>query len=392
MSKGAVVSKRARSVAGLSALVLGLIGCATEAAPGADEVAEWSVDSLPLLTLGLGGEADSAITFTRITGATRLPDGQLLVADLGDAPLRLFAADGTLTRVVARKGAGPGEMEYLAWLYRCGDAIFAEDIDGRRISEYGTDAVFRRVFRFQIPAGQQTPYLAACNANGRFAYLGWGARGARTAGYHRDTVPVWISRTADGAPTVIDSVPASDRWGQTYEGRLVGSMPLPLGKQPSIAFGPQGFYIATGDAFEVLAYDTLGVKKGSLRLADTVPAVSPEDVRDFVEAEVAEAGERRRASIEREYAAITFPVRHGAITGLRVDTEGLVWIRGHSAPSAPSAAWRALDSGGREIAKLLLPRRLEVFEIGRDYVLGRQLDADEGVPVLQLWRLARPSR
>lgn len=363
--------------------------CGGESSAPADAVAMWAVDSLPQLTLGRDAGSPDDVVFERITGATQLPDGSLLVADLGDAPLRLFGADGRFARNVARKGAGPGEMEYLARLFRCGDAIYTYDIDGYRISEYTTDATYRRTFRFEVPTSQTVPYVSACNASGRFAHLGWGARGEPKAGYHRDTVPVWVTASADGAPTVVDSVPASERWGQTYQGRIVGSRPLPLGKQPSVAAGPTGFFVATGDAFEVLAYDSVGALRDTLRLADSVPAVTPADIRDLIDAQIAEAGERQRASTEREYAEIAFPERHSAITALLVDGDGLLWLRAYAPPSAATATWRVLDPSGRERARVDLPRRLEVFEIGRDYLLGRQLDEAQGVPVLQRWRLDR---
>lgn len=379
---------RRSTVATFVALALSASACAREAPRPVESIARWSLDSAPRLVIGRDASDDRSVTFERITGATQLPNGQLLVADLGDAPLRLFESDGRFVRTVARKGGGPGEMEYLARLWRCGDAIYTYDIDGYRISEYGSDAVFRRVFRFAVPTGQQVPYSTACNATGRFAHLGWG-NAPRVAGYHRDTVPLWVTSTADGTPTLLDSVPSSERWGQTYQGRLVGSMPLPLGKQPSIAYGPRGFYVATGDGFDVLAYDTLGAPLGRFSLGDSVPAVTPADIRDFIEAEIAEDGEQRRASIEREYAAITFPEKHGAVTALVVDSEGLLWLRPYAPPSAALVMWRVLDADGREVAQVMMPKRLEIFEIGRDYVLGRQLDRDEGVPVLQHWRLNR---
>lgn len=376
-------------LAGVLAAALLTAACGGESAASADAVATWRVDSVPQLTLGLDAGSADDVVFERITGATQLPDGGILVADLGDAPLRLFGSDGALLRTVARKGGGPGEMEYLARLYRCGDAIYTYDIDGYRVSEYATDASYLRTFRFAVPATQTVPYVSACNATGRFAHLGWGARGVPTAGYHRDTVPVWVTATADGTPTVVDSVPASERWGQTYQGRIVGSRPLPLGKQPSIAAGPRGFYVATGDAYSVLAYDSSGALRDTLTLADSVPVVTDADIRDLIEAEIAEAGERERAGIERAYADITFPERHGAISALLVDAEGYLWLRTYASPSAPIATWRVLDAEGIEVAQIALPRRLEVFEIGRDYVLGRQLDQAQGVPVLHRWRLDR---
>ncbi|HRN52268.1 MAG TPA: 6-bladed beta-propeller, partial [Gemmatimonadaceae bacterium] len=286
-------SRRAGALAlALTALTALACGDASEAARR--DVATWSVDSSATLTIGRDASDDAGVTFELITGATRLPDGRLLVADLGDAPLTLFDADGRLLRVVARSGQGPGEITYLARLFRCGGRLFTYDIDGRRISEFSLEGEYVGEFRFALPDGQQAPYASACGSTGRFLHLGWGARGVPTAGYHRDTVPVWITATPSGAPMVIDSVPASERWGQTHQGRIVGSRPLPLGKQPLAAVGSESFYVATGDAFEVLVYDSSGVSRGSYRLSDSVPAITAADVKDFVEEQVAAAGERAR--------------------------------------------------------------------------------------------------
>jgi hypothetical protein len=371
------------------AVASAVAACGGDRDAGRDAVVEWRVDPVPLLTIGRDEPDNIDATFERITGATRLADGSLLVADLGDWPLKLYGADGKFVRRVARKGTGPGEIEYLARLYRCGDRLFTQDIASRRISEFSLDGRYLSDFRFQVLPGQQVPYISACDERGRFAHLGWGALSNPVAGYHRDTVPVWLSATPDGAPQFVDSIASSERWGRTMQGRIVGTRPLPLGRQPSIAFGPGGLYIATGDAFEVLVYDTSGARLTPHRLSDSVAAVTPADVRDHIEAQVAEEGEQRRASVEREFGEITYPQRHAAITALVVDREGLLWLRSFVPPTAESVTWRVLDQNGAEVARVSLPRRMQLFEIGRDYVLGRELDVVEGVPVLKLLRLDR---
>lgn len=364
-----------------------IASCAGERSLSDNAVSEWFSEAS--LTIGADTEDDSATIFEQITGATKLPNGDLLIADLGDAPLRRFGADGRLIRRVARRGTGPGEMEYLARLYRCGDAIYTYDIAGYRIQQFDTGANYQRVFRFQGPTGQSVPYVTACNAEGRFASVGWGAQGVPTAGYHRDTAAVWVTATPDGEATIVDSVPASERWGQTANGRIVGSAPLPMGKQPRIAFGPKAFYIATGDAPEVRVYDALGVRRGTYSLRDSIPSLTPDDVRDYVERQVIAAGERRRASIEREYAAISFPERPPAVTALTVDSEGLLWMRPYAPASDSLVRWRVLDDAGREVAAVELPRALDIFEIGRDYILGREPERAEGVPVVRMFTLRR---
>jgi hypothetical protein len=373
-----------RSSALLVALVLA--ACGSDAAPGTSELAAWTVDSA---TVTIGRDERPEALLERVTGASRLPDGSILVADLGDAPLRRYRADGSLDARLARSGAGPGEITYLAYLFRCGDEVITHDIDGRRISVFSLDGAYRREFRFALPEGQQAPYLSACNAAERFAHLGWGSRGRPQAGTHRDTVPVWTTAAPDGPTLVLDSVPSSERWGQTYNGRIVGSMPLPFGRQPVLGIGRDRIYVGSGDTFTIRVYAFDGSRLDSLHLPVELQPVTPADIRDRIERYVAERGESERASMERESAEIIYPTTHVAYTALKVDAEDYVWVRAYAAPSSALVEWQVFSPAGRHVATVPMPRALEVFEIGTDYVLGKYLDAAEGQPLVRLYPLRR---
>jgi hypothetical protein len=374
-----------RSIGTLFVLAISVAGCSPDASDSAPSVTQWSLDSAAI-TIGHDERVDALLE--RVTGATRLPDGSILVADLGEAPLRRFTADGRLAERIARKGSGPAEMTYLAWMYRCGDAVITYDIDGRRISVFSLDGRYQREFRYAVPEGQQAPYISACNQEGRFAHLGWGTlRGV--AGVHRDTVPVWITTTPDGPPVVIDSVPASERWGQTYEGRVVGSMPLPFGKQPVVGIGRTRIYVGSGDEFTVRVYSLEGARVDSLHLNSAPLPVTPADIRDRIERYVLERGESERAAMERESEQIVFPASHAAFTALVVDAEDHVWVRPYISPDSATVAWHVFDPAGRHTAMVPMPRILDVFEIGADYVLGKYIDPVEAQPMVRLYRVRR---
>lgn len=376
-----------RGTFGMLCLCILSLACGDQTAAGIGRVAEWRVDSLPALSIGLSDSDNLDAAFERITGATVLPDGRILVADLGDAPLKLFDRDGTFLHRVTRKGQGPREITYLARLFRCGDFVYTYDIDGYRIQQWSLAGEYEREFRFVLPARQQAVYASACNAAGRFIHVGWGARGgAPTSGYHRDTAVAWTSAAADSAPLVFDSVASSERWGQTYEGQVVGSAPLPFGKQPFVAFGPTRMYIATGDPAGVLVYDVSGAPRPAVPLADSAPPVTPDDVRALIEREVLQDGESRRRAIEREYAEVTFPDTKSNVTALLVDADGRLWVRPPARANAATVLWQVFDPDGQALATVTLPSDLGVFEIGADYILGRRVDETAGVPLVQLFR------
>lgn len=366
--------------------------CGGGSAPNEGAAEVWSVDSAPALSIGLSDAENLDAAFARITGATRLPDGRILVADVGEAPLKFFDSAGVFVRRVARKGQGPQEIEFLARLFRCGDVVYSYDIDGRRVLQWSLQGDFQRELRFQMPAMQQAPYSSACNVSGRFVHLGWGQLSVPIAGYHRDTVPAWISVAADSAPSVFDSVPSSERWGQTHEGRIVGSMPLPFGKQPHVGIGADFVAIATGDPEGIRIYGLDGSSRGRIALTDSAPPVTPEDVRLLIEREVIEVGETYRRGVEREYAAVEFPKTKSNVSALIVDSEGLIWLRAPASSGALSVPWQVFHPNGELRATVMLPEPLEIFEIGVDYVLGRELHADAGVPLLRQYRLNRAVR
>src|SRR4051812_25617812 len=127
------------------------------ASAGAQERA-WSIDPKPALVLG---SVNSDVLFgAGLVGATRLPDGRILVGDRGDYSLRVFDGSGKLVKSLGRKGSGPGEISYVARLWKCGDQIVTYDIEnGYLQTVFGTDLMLRRTFRFgSAGPGNNTPY------------------------------------------------------------------------------------------------------------------------------------------------------------------------------------------------------------------------------------------
>jgi hypothetical protein len=97
-----------------------------------------------------------------LVGATVLPNGNIFVGDRGDMSIRVFDPKGTLVKSLARKGSGPGEIIYLAHLWRCGNDIIVYDIEnGYRKTVFSTDLALKRSFHFRGPPGSNTPYASS---------------------------------------------------------------------------------------------------------------------------------------------------------------------------------------------------------------------------------------
>jgi hypothetical protein len=358
----------------------------------AQQLAGWSVDARPTLVIGDALD-DTSQMFSVVVGATRLPNGTILIGDYAAWSLHLYGADGKRLRVFGRKGSGPGEFSYLAQTYRCGDSLVTWDIVGPKGSVFKLDGTFIRNFRFAGPAdGLGQPYgRSACNRNGLFVHAGWVGRPTELTPAYRGIAPFWLSKTDSAIGVIIGRFPGSERHTSIVDGRLRGTGPLPFGKQTEVAMADSLIYIGTAERFEILVFDLGGKQLPSIvkPSAETPPALTKADTDAELEKRVASNAPDRRAGIEREWSTMPFPKSLPPYRTLRVDSEGVLWVEDYPRVQAPMTRWTLFGRGGNQIAEIRLPRDLEVYEIGRDYILGRYLDPEAGIPHVRMYRLTR---
>ncbi len=242
---------------------LALIACTS---PASDrQSSAWQVDSTPLLLLG-SSDGDPTYELQRVSGAIRLSDGRIVVANSGTNELRFFSPDGALLGAKGRKGAGPGEYS---------GRMTLTVIDG-------------------------------------------------------DSLVIW-----DGGElrfSLLDS-----------QGQFVRLMDVPVGDRFTF---PWDVLLHRGAWIEGVR--TSSARACATRLVRLLDSIAPTD------------GLRR----------IVF------------DDVGAVWVLGDN------NEWRVLTSEAVELGRVSLPRGLEVYRMGLDYVLGRTVDPD-GFERIALHRLVR---
>lgn len=378
---------RLRLVGFLFAVVLGV------AAPSTRPVqARWQLDSRPALILG-ASESDTTSLLQTVVGATRLPDGSVLVGDRGEFALKRFGPTGSLLRSFARRGSGPGEVRFLGRMLRCGDSVYTYDVEeGYRYSVFTLDGRYVRTFRFWAPTGSSTPYQTACNPAGVFVHLGWESSRDMKAGTFRSVVPVWVSGADSAAGRLLDSVPGSERFGLVRDGQLRGTRPLPLGKEPVLGIGRTQLYVGCADRYLIHALDVSGTVVATLQRAETPVPVTRADVQAAIDREVANRGEHARRGVEQAFAEMRLPTTLPSYTALVVDADDRVWVRPYARGTTPRVEWTVFDASGTILATVEVPVHLTILEIGRDYVLGRYLDPDEAIPQVHVHRLTRGGR
>ena len=350
------------------------------------QTTQWTIDAKPLLTLGKA-VGDESEVFASVSGATRLPNGNVLVADRGEYSMHIYSPTGQEIKKSGRKGTGPGEFTYLASLFRCGTEVLTYDIEGSRMSVFSLDGTLRRSFRWSTRIGGNIPYKSACNRDGVFVHYGWPSASERKIGVHRGRVPLWMSGADSAAGRSLGTIAGSERWGQAH-----GSRPLPLGREPRIAMGTTRAYVGEATNYTINVFAVDGKPLAPIKKAVKLIPVAAKDVSDELERELGSVGEKRRKGLEEEFAKIPMPKTLPPYRALAVDALDNLWVQDYARSAPTSVMWTVFDARGQQVAAVQLPFALDVFEIGSDYVLGRYLDEDEGVPQVRMYRLLKRLR
>jgi hypothetical protein len=341
----------------------------------------WVVEAMPSLQLG-AVEGDTPESFARVVDALRLPDGTIVVADGGNTELRFFDGGGRFLRGVGREGKGPGEFEGIAQLANCGaDSIIAWDPWLRRASVFDSRGEYVRGVTLEAPSASGVVYGRwGCGSEGEVVLMGWPRTDGIPQGPHRPLVPVALSQIGDGRITVeLGEFPGDDRYG--YPG---GSGPAPFGRRTHLAMGAGLAYLGTGDSYEIRGYRLDGALEVVLRRPAAVRAVSREDLARYRELDLAQVSDpelRRRR--ERRLLEMEFPTTFPAYAALRTDPAGRLWIQRYAPPGEAGTEWAVFEPDGEWLGDVVMPEGLEVYEIGRDYVLGKWRD-ELGVDYLRV--------
>ncbi|MEP6764088.1 MAG: 6-bladed beta-propeller [Gemmatimonadaceae bacterium] len=349
--------------------------------------AKFAVSVNPTVIIG-DNEADVASTLALVVGATRLSDGRIVVGDKADLSIKVFSPQGKFLKAFGRKGSGPGEINYLAHFWRCGNNVLTYDIgNGDRVTVFSDDLTLVRSFRF--PSSQnKSAYFSTCNASGQFIHFGWENNSDMKAGMFRSNVPFWITNADNKVGPLLGDFAGSERYGIMEKGGG-GTRPMPFGKQTVAALGASRAYVGTADSFSIMVFDLNGKKIGAIQEKRTPTPVTQADIDDSKERELIEQGKAWRSAILRDYAAMKFPKFMPAYSAFVVDALDNLWVQDYRSRSSSTMNWTVFNAQGTNIGHLALSSNFDVLEVGRDYVLGRYLDPDVAVPQVRMYQLTR---
>lgn len=109
---------------------------------GASPVGRWRVGNAPLVVIG-GSAAPGPTEFQMVGAITPLGQGDIAIADIYAAEIRVFDTHGRHVRTMGRRGRGPGEFGGIFGLWRVGDSLAAMDGAGV-VQLFGDDGRYVR--------------------------------------------------------------------------------------------------------------------------------------------------------------------------------------------------------------------------------------------------------
>ena len=349
----------------------------TTAPPEWTTVVEYTTLAIDTLQLGAGESF-----FARF-----LADGSLVVAN-GSSIVRL-GRDGTLEKVLARRGNGPGEFNAILGLGLADDgSLFASDhLTGKLTQLSSGGEVVRTIARLRPITGDAQSLPIAILPDGRTLALPWQWQAAR------EPLP-----SAPDAVTVRDPVPVVVYDAQ---GRMADTVAVLQGLERSkgfvAAFARSAVYAARGgnrwaagtsDSLDITVYD------GPAPRVRIVGPRAGAPVTRRMRAQRDSAITARfgpavgDAVLARQGSAGT-PATTPDLGGLLYDAAGRLWIGGYVVPGERERRWQIFSDRGILLGQAilpalgdpLLPSRTELLDVATERVALARETADGEVYV-----------
>ncbi|MET0400302.1 MAG: 6-bladed beta-propeller [Longimicrobiaceae bacterium] len=363
------------------------------AAPAWKSGEEWRLSAEPTLDIGLATGA-AAYQFGRVTGAVRLSDGTVAVADAQSRELRFFDRSGRHVRTVGREGNGPGEFKNMNPLTATGDSLVVGDQSNQRVTVFGPDGSMVRAVPLQVPGmeGFIRP-VGSLRDGSVLVTAGTLARGEAGNGISRDSITI-LRLLPGGAARPLGRF-AGDEMFTQGRGGAVMMAPRAFGLSAEVAAVPDGFFYGSTDSYRIGRYDAEGKLLRLINVQREPREVTPEDVERYKEGrrQASAQGGRPpqvRQMLERSLESMSFPETLPAYSEIKADPAGNLWVRDYWITPDDPGQWTVFNPEGRMLGTVATPARVRILEIGRDYVLGAWAD-DLDVEHVRMFALEKPA-
>lgn len=344
----------------------------------------WRVDTVPERTIGDPAQPDAAFLLG-VTGVHLLSDGRLAVVTAQDGRITWHDRDG---RTVAALDSATFARPRLVAAHA--DTLWVYDATNRQLAVVGPDAAIARRLRVAdgvVPAMRLADGTIVATAPRRYG-LGEGI------GPRRDPVPLH-RLAADGTP---DPEPFARVTGPetvlASTSEFVSTFPRSFGAQVTLGASGSVVQATAGDRDEVVRIGADGVLQALWRLDRPRREIPLDDLRRHGLRrgdQVAQLPPMVASRVTEAILAAGVPSILATFDQQLVDDAGRTWLRDDIGPERRDSLpqqWQVLDAEGRWLATVTTPRRLTVWQVAGDRVVGLWRDRYDAEQV-RTYRLRR---
>lgn len=360
----------------------------------------WSITSEPQLVIGML-DGPEEYQFFDVAAAARQSDGDLVVADAGTHTVRLYDRDGAFVALLGGAGSGPGEFRDPSQvMIGPDDAIRVWDNTTFRVTHFDAAGVFTGVQAVRLDgiAKAITPPLYPATAQ----LLAGGDLLVRLVEKTKAQPSEARFRRRSGALrvsadlSVIDTLMFFADVEQVTVNSMWGPLPIEplLAKRTQIAVHGSEDRLCIGEQVgaEIACFGPDG-SRALLQWHHQPSAVLPAEIAAWRDETMEIYGQKMSSDDARRFVnQVPLPEVRPAYSSLVLDHAGNLWVE--LGPSeGKGSTWvdyLVFDPTGKMLDMLPLPR-LQVLEIGEDYVMGVYRD-ELDVQYLQVYGITKPQR
>ena len=198
---------------------------------------DWTVTAQPLVDIGAGD--DTVYQFHTVMGAVRLTSGQIAVANMSTANVRVYDGRGRYVRALGRQGQGPGEFRQVMGVSRLPRDTIAVDDSRDEVEFFSVEGKFLQGIKSPRKTGLVVGGYYRFD-DGSYARSSWPQGHDHGPGRWVDSLVVLRVSADSPEGTIISKHPA-------VEYTMTAAFP----DRQAVVFGPRGSITTAGDGYYV---------------------------------------------------------------------------------------------------------------------------------------------
>ena len=157
------------------------------------------------------------------------------------------------------------------------------------------------------------------------------------------------------------------------------------------AIGPGRVALSDGLNYDV-AVRELGGREMRVRRKLVRRPLPAGAIERFTDSYVAQYAPERQPEVRRNFEQLPTRTQTPTHAALAFDRTGRLWTENYRFPwdSLSRRTWSIFNTTGEWLGEVEFPKSFRVFDIGDDYVLGVERDAD-GVEYVKMYRIVKPT-